>query len=203
VRQRLLRAGRERFAAHGYAGVSTRTIAADAEAAESQIFTYFGSKAGLFEAAVLDPFEQFHQEFNQHWQTEGAVTDVLSETRAYVRGMFDLLKTHRSLVLALIAADTFDNGGLENRSWTAFSQLLPSVGRDSEEESHPGYSRAGRLNLSEGYDIATTVRVTFGAILSMTVLGHLLYDDDNPAPSDDHTVEHITRLMVYGFLGPR
>lgn len=203
VRRRLLDAARDRFAAHGFAGVSTRTIAADAEAAESQIFTYFGSKAGLFEAAVLEPFHEFHQEFNQHWRSEGEVTDLLEETRAYVRGMYELLREHRTLVLAFIAADTFEHEALEGRTSMTFSRLLPPAERNGDVGPWEGYVTAGRLMLWEGYDVATAVRFTFGAILSMSVLDHLFYDGNRSRPSDEHVIDEISRLLVDGYRGPR
>ena len=49
----ILQAAAELFATHGYEGAGTREIAARAGVNVALISRYFGSKAGLFEAAVL------------------------------------------------------------------------------------------------------------------------------------------------------
>src|SRR5690606_28715789 len=56
VRGLLLDSARRLFAARGYAGASTREIAADAGVNEALIFRHFGNKVGLFRAAVVEPF---------------------------------------------------------------------------------------------------------------------------------------------------
>jgi AcrR family transcriptional regulator len=50
TRQRLLEAAREEFAAHGIAGARVDRIAAAAHSNKAQIYHYFGSKDGLFDA---------------------------------------------------------------------------------------------------------------------------------------------------------
>lgn len=48
----ILRAARERFAAQGYERTTIRAVAADAEIDPSMVMRYFGSKEGLFDAAL-------------------------------------------------------------------------------------------------------------------------------------------------------
>ncbi|MFJ2825596.1 TetR family transcriptional regulator [Streptomyces toxytricini] len=48
----ILRAARERFAAHGYERTTIRAVAADAEIDPSMVMRYFGSKEQLFDAAL-------------------------------------------------------------------------------------------------------------------------------------------------------
>jgi AcrR family transcriptional regulator len=58
TRRRLLHAGRRRFALHGYERTTLRQIAADAGVNLALIKRYFGSKEGLFEAALAAAPEQ-------------------------------------------------------------------------------------------------------------------------------------------------
>lgn len=51
-KERVLRAARELFAQHGYGGTSVRSIAAAAEVDPAMVFYFFGTKQGLFAAAV-------------------------------------------------------------------------------------------------------------------------------------------------------
>lgn len=52
VRARLLDAARDEFAAHGLAGAKLERITAAAASNKAQVFHYFGSKEGLFDALV-------------------------------------------------------------------------------------------------------------------------------------------------------
>ncbi|MBW5483789.1 TetR/AcrR family transcriptional regulator [Streptomyces bambusae] len=52
TRAAILRAARERFAAHGYELTTIRAVAADASIDPSMVMRYFGSKQGLFDAAL-------------------------------------------------------------------------------------------------------------------------------------------------------
>ncbi|MCZ4123823.1 TetR/AcrR family transcriptional regulator [Streptomyces sp. H39-S7] len=48
----ILAAARDRFAGHGYERTTIRAVAADADIDPSMVMRYFGSKEGLFEAAL-------------------------------------------------------------------------------------------------------------------------------------------------------
>lgn len=54
TRQAILKSARKAFAAHGYDGAGLREIAANAGVTAMLVNRYFGSKEGLFEAAIDD-----------------------------------------------------------------------------------------------------------------------------------------------------
>ena len=54
TKQRLLQAASDEFAAHGIAGARVDRIADTAQANKQLIYAYFGSKDGLFDAALTD-----------------------------------------------------------------------------------------------------------------------------------------------------
>jgi AcrR family transcriptional regulator len=54
TKQRLLQAATDEFAAHGIAGARVDRIADTAQANKQLIYAYFGSKDGLFDAALTD-----------------------------------------------------------------------------------------------------------------------------------------------------
>jgi len=68
VRGLLLDSARNLFATRGYAGASTREIAEQAGVREALIFRHFGNKAGLFRAAVVDPFRGIIEGFVDDWE---------------------------------------------------------------------------------------------------------------------------------------
>ncbi len=55
IKARLIDAGKELFADHGFAGASVREICAAADASSTMIHHYFGSKQGLLDA-IVDEF---------------------------------------------------------------------------------------------------------------------------------------------------
>jgi AcrR family transcriptional regulator len=195
IRRVLLDTARERFASQGYAGAATRTIAADAGASESLIFTHFRSKAGLFEAAVLEPIAGFIDDYVLAFHQRPRSESLAVETRLYVAGMYELLRAHRRLVLALIAADAFEDDPLEGRVGATFARLLEPVERMvSGEVSLRGWQE---------FDPKVVVRGMLGMIVSMSVLDGLLYDDADERPADEHVVDQLTRLLVDGYRGLR
>jgi len=52
ARERIVTAARARFAGHGYGGTTMRSVAADADVDVALVSYYFGSKQGLFAAAM-------------------------------------------------------------------------------------------------------------------------------------------------------
>lgn len=57
TRRRLLDAATEEFAAHGIAGARVDRIAAAARSNKAQMYGFFGSKDGLFDAVLAEHFE--------------------------------------------------------------------------------------------------------------------------------------------------
>lgn len=62
-RDRILLAGKEFFATHGYENTSTAAIARAAQTSESQIIKHFGSKEGLLEAIFEDGWTRIADAF--------------------------------------------------------------------------------------------------------------------------------------------
>jgi AcrR family transcriptional regulator len=58
TRERILGAAIEEFAAHGYAGARIARIASGARANKERIYHHYGSKEGLFEAALDEAMRQ-------------------------------------------------------------------------------------------------------------------------------------------------
>src|ERR1022692_1775217 len=54
TRAKILAAAQKCFSEHGYAQTGIRDIGAIADVSSTMLLRYFGSKAGLFEAALID-----------------------------------------------------------------------------------------------------------------------------------------------------
>lgn len=196
VRGLLLDSARKLFAERGYAGASTREIAAEAGVNEALIFRHFVNKVGLFRAAVVEPFRQLIDEFVDSWE-ETYVSSSLTTadlTGAWIHALHDLMREHRDLVVALIAANSFDaEHDPEGAPLAdAFARPLERLERFTRREM------AGR-GLAANPTVA--VRATFGMVMSMAVLDDWFFSGVARPPSGETVAREMTDLVVYGLAG--
>lgn len=105
MRRALVDSAAAAFAAHGYGGASTKEIARAAGTSETSIYRHFGSKAGLFSAAVAEPFCSFLDQyrstlagqFDEPWDDDRLMREFLGEFFAHLRA-------RREAVVALLSS---------------------------------------------------------------------------------------------------
>jgi AcrR family transcriptional regulator len=188
IRELLLRAGVHCFAGHGFAGATTRQIAAEAGVSEMLLYRHFGNKAGLFEAAVVAPFKTALEAHVEKW--DSAPDDVSAEdiTTDFLANVYGLLSKHRDIMLALVAAHAHEHevGGSASG---LFAEPVERIVKFIE-----------RLSKTRGYS-RVDAEVATQAVLSM-VMGMALLDDlllrPGHAPSVDRRIREMTQLIVHG-----
>lgn len=185
VRWRLVRAGREVFAERGYAAASTKEIAHRAEVAEVLIFRHYGSKAGLFNEAVLEPLERFVEDWTDRWSRHGVKGQSVEEVATeYVTLLCQFFDDHRLLVLALLA-ESPRNPTAGDRLEKMFTRLEATVREAASEFGLPAR------------DPTMTVRLTFGLVLSAVVHADTMFPT-GPAPARARLVEELTHYLIDG-----
>ncbi|WP_433632644.1 TetR/AcrR family transcriptional regulator [Nocardia sp. CA-120079] len=185
IRARLLDSAREVFAEQGYAGASTKEIARRADVTEVLLFRHFGNKAGLFDSAVLDPFETFVDRWTWHWSHHGLSGESVEElARDYVTLLYEFFDDNRQLVTALLAARTHHPAAAE-RIESLFTRLERTV-RDGVAE-HGLPTR----------DPMMTVRLTFGMVLSAVIHADLLFVGGS-APARADVITELTYYVLHG-----
>jgi AcrR family transcriptional regulator len=185
VRARMLAAAQEVFAERGYAGATTKQISERAEVGEVLLFRHFGSKAGLFDEAVLRAFESFVDGWTSQWARHGLTGDSFFEIgRGYIESLYGFFDDNRELVVALLSAQGHHPAAAA-RLQEMFAQLAETV-RDGTAE----YGLPTR-------DPVTTVRLTFGLVLSVIEHGELFFAGGK-RPSRDEIVDQLTHYVLYG-----
>jgi AcrR family transcriptional regulator len=194
-RQLLLDAARDLFAERGFKGTSTRDIADRAGVSEVMIFRHFGSKANLFQEAVVEPFTSFMQDYiaDYHSREHGKLSPE-EEGRALYSGLFKVLRTERDALLALMAARQFDDlpDTASAEVEAAFGQvmaLLEEVVATEAEERH-----------ITDFDLVPTVRVMFSMVLAAALHGDWL--GIGRTVSYDRILDSMTQLTVRGLRVP-
>jgi AcrR family transcriptional regulator len=182
----LIKAARETFRDNGYAEARTLEIARRAGVEEKAIFRHFGTKAGLFEVAVVDAFAVFLRDHISAWRTHFTEErhSIRAPAAAYVAGLYDLLVENRNLLRAYLAAADPRTGphDLLGRA------LQPLDDLSTRERS---ILQGGPI------DIVVTTRATFGMLMSLAVYGDLLFSER--FPTRDEIIEECTAIVLDGW----
>lgn len=184
-----LDAARSLFASRGYAGTTTREIATQAGVHEPLLYRRYGSKAGLFRAAVIVPFGEVITSYLDTWQEQVDRPVSLRElVVAFVDPLYGLLREHSELAMALVqardltasqaAATDGEVGAWPAELGVVLQRLVPQL----EVE-------AARRNLQ--VDASTTNVVVLGMVLGLALLEPVL-----PTDAVQATPEQISNAMV-------
>jgi AcrR family transcriptional regulator len=192
----LLRAAREVFSEMGYTRASTRVIAERAGIAEALLFRNFGSKAALFTEVVLQPIQEFVEEWRRlqiqvstQWSTERLAREFISR-------FYDLFSQNRGLMISYIATSVFDPDVVGLDRAPLFINILNTLTRWSESELiEPRHVRPMNTVVAN--------RAVVGMILAMGLFGDWFVTEDGAEPRRDEVIEEMTKLILYGVSSPQ
>lgn len=195
IRARLLEAARELFVATGYEATRLKEISSRADVAEQLIFTNFGSKAGLFEAAVVEPFSQFVSEFVASWEQDAPTTSVEDRLRFFVRRLYSLAERERQLLIYSVArrmdGETGPQTDIPNRLATLLQAIQPIVVAEAPER---GFADA---------DPSLLIAAASAMVLGIALLDDLLFPTASERPDRERIVADVSRLLLNGFSPSR
>ncbi|HEY1970044.1 MAG TPA: helix-turn-helix domain-containing protein [Pseudonocardia sp.] len=190
VRDLILTAARERFAAMGYAGTTTRQIAARAGVMENRIFKHFGNKATLFEKAVVEPFRKATEEFLERWGTQRGLPHTAEFTaHEFIASLYDLIENQAELLIALMSARRLEAGTDESVE----QPLIPLL----HELERVGAYELG-ANGYAGVDLQVVVRCMFSMVVFNAAFADALYVPGVRRPDRDRIVREMTSFFVHG-----
>jgi AcrR family transcriptional regulator len=179
-------AARDLFARRGYAATTTREIASHAGVHEPMLFRRYGSKEGLFRAAVLVPFGEVITSYLELWESQVEEPLSLRElVTAFVDPLYALLREHSELAMAIVQARTLtvDAEREPGGTWPSeLGRLLNQLNPQLEVE-------AARRSLR--VDPSTTNVVVLGMVLGMALLDPVL-----PASGSGATPHKVSHAMV-------
>lgn len=196
TKDKILVAAREAFTTEGFDRASTRSIAAGAGVNPALIFRYFGSKAGLYEAAVLRPLQAFVEEFVAEWDGYESEPHLATQTASdWLGGLYDLFREHQELVLALLGPSGGSGLGEESAqvaNWIA--QVIDRVGVVIETEAQRrGWS---------GFDTRMSIRIALGMALSLAVMEDWIFPAGGPRPDRDEIVAGMVSFVLRSMSNP-
>jgi AcrR family transcriptional regulator len=142
--------------------------------AEQVIFRIYPTKQALFDAAVLEPFDEFLSEFTDRWLAAptpgGNPEEVLQQ---FVEELHDLVRENRQLVAALAAS-----GSLTARTQPALAKL---------EKVGTVIAKTHGLV----FDPKLSVRIAAVMVVAVTMLEDQLFDG-----AGEGLVAEMVRMLV-------
>jgi AcrR family transcriptional regulator len=189
-RRLLLESATELFAKQDYRSTTTREIADRAGVLEHLLFRNFGSKAALFREAVVAPFIELVEQFDEQWKTIplDATEEVIGAQ--FIGALYDLLVANRGLVSTLIVADSLGPEELAETGLQDISRALSILGR-------LGAEGIDRLDLHAAHhDLAA--RSSVAMVMGIAAFGGPLFG--GRPPSRKAIVEELTAMTLHGFL---
>jgi AcrR family transcriptional regulator len=157
------------------------------------IFRHFGSKAKLFEEAVLAPFNTFVFEYVADWATRPrGVKSRYVEAHEFYRGVYDVLSANRRLIQEMIGARAV--GG----SPAAGTESVPQLGALLER-----FEDIIKRERDEGglrpFDPAVMTRLMFGLVFTTAIHGDWMFEGaTHPRPSVEAFIDEMACLTIYG-----
>ncbi|AEF37830.1 TetR family transcriptional regulator [Mycolicibacter sinensis] len=189
VRAELLVAASHLFATRGWAGTSTKEIADRAGTYETSLYTHFGSKSGIFTAAVVEPFHEFIESFRATLATDhDAPEDALA--RAFVRDLYGTLEKHREAATAFVLATQ------EPEAREALSAARTALESVFDDLNTSGRARAEHLGIP-GPGRPLTQRLMVGTVVAASVFAPWLFSDALDASKSD-IQEAMVEMFLYG-----
>lgn len=186
IRDLITVAARTEFALSGIGGATTRAIAKKAGVAEHLIFGNFGSKANLFEEAVIQPFTKDFSAFLQSLDTDEAGLDGRNQIVVYK--LYRFLKNNASFLHALVKSSGEAEGGLAHALDEYFA-LSEKRLRLFHKDPRSGADVEPRL----------FVRYAFGMVASAVLLDAWFFPD---GPVDDETAASALARIALKAMQP-
>jgi AcrR family transcriptional regulator len=179
IRTRLLNAARELFTEHGYEATTTRDICARAGVAQQQLFANFGSKEGIFDAALIGPLSELVERYIAAYDTTRQQAPIDERVAMLVNGLYDLATENRTILLAAVSRKALNN------DFAPPSGLLDHIARTLHE-------MAAIEDRPPGIDVPAAIVTTAGMVFGVVLLQDMLY----PAGISPFTRERLTKEMI-------
>ncbi|WP_084671053.1 TetR/AcrR family transcriptional regulator [Sporichthya polymorpha] len=191
VRELLLRAARDEFLAKGYAGATTKAIAARAEVSETVIFNQFGDKTGLFTEAFVSPFGEVVAEYLDA-RNDPQNSSPAERVERFVDHLSALAREYRPILIAAISHRLDGTGPAEDDLLDRLAAELQKILGIGELTEVPGFGPVG----------PATRASAAAMVLGMALLDDLIFPRGADRPSDARLEAEMTAAILSRLRDP-
>jgi AcrR family transcriptional regulator len=188
ARQAILTSARTLFGANGYTGTNMREVADHAEVSEALLYRYFPSKTALFAESVIEPYHGFVEQYLERWETLDHQLSNDEMVHGFVSGLYDFILEHRELLSALVTANRFGDGDIDETG--ALSQEVKRLADFTARE-------AGQRGLTS-VDLEMAVSCTIAMIFAIALLDDVLFAKGAEHPTKQRLVEQMSLYATAG-----
>lgn len=186
-----LEAARTLFARQDYRSTTTKEIAEAAGVAEHLLFRHFGSKAALFNEAVVGPFLQIVEDLGARWESiDPGPEQSVAIARNFLGALYDLFLDNRGLLMTLWAADALTDDELAETGIAEIDRAIALLGQLGGMGSEILGIHADHPDLA--------ARSTVAMVAGMAAFGATFFGGTRPRR--DVIVEELTQATLHGFL---
>jgi AcrR family transcriptional regulator len=186
VRERLLDAAQQLFRADGYDATATKRIAERAGVAEKVLFGNFGSKAGIFDAAFVEPFSELADRYVAEWDKDASST-VEERISNFISGLYGLAHKNHTVLRAALARQAGNGSDAHSEILRHLARTIQSLMR-IEQQTLPGVDQNSALIAVAG--------MVFGVVL----LHDMLRPPRQRRPTRKRLETEMTGLILHGVL---
>lgn len=188
ARAAIAAAARTLFAERGYLGTSLKDLAAESDASITLIYRYFGSKAGLFDAVLIEPGREFVGTFVRDWEARASTDSRDALVADLVRQLYGFVSDNRGLILAWSEASrsgTQDVIGGDQHGQGLRSLATTLLHRDTDGEQDPTAAE-------------TVVACTAAMVVSAVLMQDVLFAPGSALLDTEFRLAAITRFAQAG-----
>jgi AcrR family transcriptional regulator len=182
VETAILEVARELFDSKGFHATTTIEISRQADVSERLIFSKFGSKAGVFNAAVLEPFAEVVAAYLDAWLTDARIDTTPDERFDYlITGLYDLARKHRKAVITALAENINGESGQQH----TFDKLAQTIQR-MVTVPHD----------YQGLDVPALTGALVGMVLGVALLDDLIYPEGVRRPGRQRLIDEMRSMLI-------
>lgn len=194
IRRRLVEVASALFVEQGYRATTTKQICELAETTERTMFRNFGSKAGLFEATVAEPFSEFVAQWAASFANHPVDRPLDEVLEGWIAALVDFIEQNRVQLRMLIVADFEADDSLRSVADHISAQFARGIQQLVDEAGAELIADRG-LNVD---DPMLTLAAGFSMALGMLLLDKWLFTAAHGRPRRDQIVKEIKEMMLCG-----
>jgi AcrR family transcriptional regulator len=187
VRSLLLAAASELFAAKGFDATTTKEICAVSGVSEPVLFSNFGSKAGLFDAAMVAPFADLVERYEASWRQQALTTEARVE--GFVRDLFDLAQQNKVLLLSSMLRRNINGRDPDGDILDHVADAFQAMQKAPELQEPAG---------NYGIDTTVSIAASAGMVIGVAILDDMLFSTGARRPGHKRLIAELTSMILHG-----
>jgi AcrR family transcriptional regulator len=197
IRRRLVAVAGELFIQQGYRATTTKQVCERASTTERTLFRHFSSKAGLFEATVVEPFGEFVDRWLASFGQFPPDTALDEQIHTFVVALVGFLHDNRELLRLLMAAEFEHDETLQTVADRISGRFAAGLRTLADEAGHD----LMRVRDYRVPDAALAIASGVSMALGMVLLDRWVFVHDRDAPRHEQIAREVTDMILYGISG--